>query len=58
MVDELLREIARLGNSAQKLAVEIKQAYPRAGEQALNVCLEIQRLFSIVYDGKGGAYNG
>ncbi len=56
--DELLRGIVRLSNSAQELAVNIKWHCPKAENQAMNVCLEIQRLFNKVYDIEGGAFNG
>ncbi len=56
--DEILREIVRMRRSAMNLALEIKESCPKATEQSLKVCLEIERLFNAVYDVNGGAYYG
>ena len=56
--DEILREIVRMRRSAMNLAIEIKESSPKATEQALKVCLEIERLFNAVYDVSGGVYYG
>lgn len=58
MQNELLREIVRLSRSAMQLALEVKDNCPKATEQAMSVCLEIERLFNSVYDYGGGNYYG